>query len=245
MTRETTTRGTNYDKQPTIAISQDASLCVSGWLAIVAAARNARGSAECTVVVAECYPGVDTDEVRSGLTFEAETILFAETALKSAGELEEILSPFLGDDPVFGRMAEWKLESLFDEGRTAALRKEIATAPGLVLMYGTGAAYVAQQWDLLLYCDVTRWEIQQRQRAHRVGNLGANNERATAAELYKRAYFVDWRVADVGGLKISDLIVNGVSLRTAYRSDVASVIQINGGNVAGLLGALRQKTGGQ
>ena len=66
MTRETT-RGTNYDKQPTIAISQGDSLCVSGWPAIVAAARSARGSAERTVVVAECYPGVDTDEVRGGL----------------------------------------------------------------------------------------------------------------------------------------------------------------------------------
>ena len=97
MTRETTTRGTNYDKQPTISISEDASLCVSGWPAIVEAARRARGSAERTVVVVECYPGVDTDEVRSGLdAFEAETILFAETALKSAEELEEILSPFLG-----------------------------------------------------------------------------------------------------------------------------------------------------
>ena len=56
---------------------------------------------------------------------------------------------------------------------------------------------------------------------------------------------LDWRVADAGGLKISDLIVDGISLRTTYRSDVASVIQNNGGNVAGLIGALRQKTGGQ
>ena len=56
---------------------------------------------------------------------------------------------------------------------------------------------------------------------------------------------LDWRVADEGGLKISDLVVDGISLRTTYRSDVASVIQNNGGNVAGLLGALRQKTGGQ
>jgi phospholipid transport system substrate-binding protein len=54
---------------------------------------------------------------------------------------------------------------------------------------------------------------------------------------------LDWRVEDAGGLKISDLIVEGVSLRTTYRSDVASVIQNNGGKVAGLLDALRQKTG--
>ena len=56
---------------------------------------------------------------------------------------------------------------------------------------------------------------------------------------------LDWRVADAGGFKISDLVVDGISLRTTYRSDVASVIQNNGGNVAGLIGALRQKTGGQ
>ena len=54
-----------------------------------------------------------------------------------------------------------------------------------------------------------------------------------------------WRVADAGGLKISDLIVEGVSLRTTYRSDVASVIQNNSGKVADLIDALRQKTGGQ
>jgi phospholipid transport system substrate-binding protein len=56
---------------------------------------------------------------------------------------------------------------------------------------------------------------------------------------------LDWRVADSGGLKISDLVVDGISLRTTYRSDVASVIQNNGGKVAGLLDALRQKTGTQ
>ena len=57
---------------------------------------------------------------------------------------------------------------------------------------------------------------------------------------------LDWRVeGETGGMKIADLIVEGVSLRTTYRSDVASVIQNKGGKVAGLLDALRQKTGSQ
>jgi phospholipid transport system substrate-binding protein len=56
---------------------------------------------------------------------------------------------------------------------------------------------------------------------------------------------LDWRVEDASGLKIADLIVEGVSLRTTYRSDVASVVQNNGGKVAGLIDALRQKTGEQ
>jgi phospholipid transport system substrate-binding protein len=57
---------------------------------------------------------------------------------------------------------------------------------------------------------------------------------------------LDWRVEDVGGkLKITDLIVEGVSLRTTRRSEFASAIQSSGGTVAGLLDQLRQKVGSQ
>jgi phospholipid transport system substrate-binding protein len=57
---------------------------------------------------------------------------------------------------------------------------------------------------------------------------------------------LDWRVEDVGGkLKITDLIVEGVSLRTTRRSEFASAIQSSGGTVAGLLDTLRQKVGSQ
>jgi len=52
-------------------------------------------------------------------------------------------------------------------------------------------------------------------------------------------------VADACGLKILDLIVDGVSLRTTYRFDVPSVIQNNGGKVSDLIDAPRQKTGSQ
>jgi phospholipid transport system substrate-binding protein len=56
---------------------------------------------------------------------------------------------------------------------------------------------------------------------------------------------LDWRIDQVGsGLKITDLLVEGVSLRTTHRSDFASAIQSGGGTVAGLLDALRQKVGG-
>jgi hypothetical protein len=43
---------------------------------------------------------------------------------------------------------------------------------------------------------VARWEIQQRQRAGEIANLGLDNCAERAALKYKRAYFVDWRVAD-------------------------------------------------
>jgi mannose-6-phosphate isomerase class I len=194
-------RTTNYDKLPTIAVSDDGSACLIGWPAIAGELRSRFVRDERTVVVAECYPGTDIEEVRAGLdglAADTVTLISAERALKSPAELAEFLAPWLGDDPVFGKMADWEVGSLFDVAKVAQLRGEIANAHGSVLVYGTGAAHVAEHWDLLLYCDVTRWEIQQRQRAHRTGNIGANNASASSAELYKRAYFVDWRAADSG-----------------------------------------------
>ncbi len=192
-------RPSNYDKQPAIRVSKDSAACRSGWAAIAQELKDRLDRGRPAVVVAECYPGVDTEEVRVGLETAASagvTPVFAELALKSPMELTELLAPLLGDDPVFGWATPVDLNSFFDNDRVKKLRAEIANSCGVVLVYGTGAAYVAQRWDLLVYCDVTRWEIQQRQRAHRTGNIGAGNESASAAELYKRAFFVDWRAAD-------------------------------------------------
>ena len=54
---------------------------------------------------------------------------------------------------------------------------------------------------------------------------------------------LDWRVAAQGdAMRIVDLVIEGVSLRTTHRSDFASAIQSNGGTVDGLLTLLKQKT---
>lgn len=53
---------------------------------------------------------------------------------------------------------------------------------------------------------------------------------------------VDWRVRKAGaGHKIIDVAVEGVSMGVTQRQEFASVIQTNGGQVDGLLKALRQK----
>jgi len=53
---------------------------------------------------------------------------------------------------------------------------------------------------------------------------------------------VDWRlVDDDGSYKISDVIVEGVSMLVTQRSEFASVIQRHGGQLQGLLDAMREK----
>lgn len=54
---------------------------------------------------------------------------------------------------------------------------------------------------------------------------------------------LEWRVRNEdGGLKIVDVIVEGISMSVTQRSDFSSVIQNSGGSVDALLKALRQQT---
>ena len=54
---------------------------------------------------------------------------------------------------------------------------------------------------------------------------------------------IDWRlVTDNGSYKISDVIVEGVSMMVTQRSEFASIVQRNGGQVRGLIAMMREKT---
>jgi phospholipid transport system substrate-binding protein len=54
---------------------------------------------------------------------------------------------------------------------------------------------------------------------------------------------IDWRlVNDNGGYKINDVIVEGVSMAVTQRSEFASIIQRNGGQLGGLIAMMREKT---
>jgi mannose-6-phosphate isomerase class I len=180
--------------------------CAEGWADVVAVVSARARVAQRCVVAVECYPGVFVREVRDALAdaLAPALVVDAEEALVPSDELERRLISYLGDDPVFGFMCPWVLEEFFAPERLDALRRRTRDVDGLVLVVGTGASLVAPHADMLIYADLTRWEIQQRQRAHTVGNLGAGNAGAPARQLYKRAYFVDWRAADRHRLAILD-----------------------------------------
>ncbi len=56
---------------------------------------------------------------------------------------------------------------------------------------------------------------------------------------------LDWRLVETGGrFKITDVVIEAVSMSVTQRSEFASVIQRGGGRVEGLLVALRAKTSG-
>jgi len=182
----------NYDKYPVVPVSD--ARCEVGWNEIALRLKKEIRPGRFVVVV-ECYPGCNLSEIESSLSssLHPQAILCVENCYLSESA---IMARDLGDDPVFGFMNNYELSEFLDEGKLCQKRRELKSATGLVFVVGTGATLLADEWDLLVYCDLARWEIQQRQRAGQIGNLGLTNLDERPALKYKRAFFVDWRAAD-------------------------------------------------
>ncbi|WP_438479277.1 class I mannose-6-phosphate isomerase [Oleiharenicola lentus] len=189
-----------YDLFPCVTVSEAASACVTGWSAIAGrlSARVAERAERKTVVVVECYHGIDEAQVLAELTarLQPALALAAREALRPVAEVEALVAPFVGDDPVFGQMNALTLADFFCPTRMAASRQAIAqVSTGMILVVGCGATLIADA-DILVYADLSRREAQLRQRRGDTGNLGAANHGAAPSLLYKRAFYVDWRVCD-------------------------------------------------
>src|SRR5258707_2338903 len=194
-------RRSNYDKFPFGPVTDREEDCQVGWAA-VARQLDVALTGKRSILCVECYPGTNLGEVESGLAFalKPRIVVRAESCLKSPGELDSTLATYLGgDDPVFGRMNGVTLRDFLDPQKVADARKRIhasAAEDGRMLVFGTGAALIAEHFDLLVYADLARWELTLRQRRREIGNLGAGNLSGVANLKYKRAFFVDWRAAD-------------------------------------------------
>jgi mannose-6-phosphate isomerase class I len=193
-------RKSNYDKFPYVQVPGGENCCVEGWADIVERLRQAiaERAAGKTVLVVECYTGVDEESVLRELRtrLSPATTLHAADAMLPPDEIDALVKPFLGDDPVFGFLSGLTLPQFFDDKHLERLRFQAANiTKGLVLIVGCGASLVAKP-DILVYADLARWEGQLRYRRNETGNLGVKNHALTASLQYKRAFFVDWRVCD-------------------------------------------------
>lgn len=192
-----TTPKSKYDKHPVVKVSKTLDGCVVGWQSIVGRLKEELKPGHFVVCV-ECYPGCIEEEIerelvaglRPSIVVRARECYLSEKAIRAMCERD------LGDDPVFGFMNRYEISDFLDERAVASARLKLGNADGLVLVIGTGASLIAEKWDLLLYADMARWEIQQRQRRGEIANLGLANFTERPALKYKRAFFVDWRAAD-------------------------------------------------
>lgn len=190
-------RQSNYEKFPSIRVPVGLESVWQGWREIVGriAVGIARGARKIAV---EIYPGVFEKEVlqvfEEGL--RPTRIFRTRDCWKTPTEIDAMVSGDLTDDPVFGRISRLTIEDFVDPRHTAQVREASRLAQGVTLILGTGTSLVEPEPDVLILADLARWEIQRRQRANQIGSFPEGDRTESAAAKYKRAFFVDWRVAD-------------------------------------------------
>lgn len=196
-----TLKTSNYDKFPFVQVENDSQSCVAGWDNVIGTLKKklATIDGQVKVVVVECYQGVHHEEIATQLKEGLQPASWIDscTAFKDESAVREMVYPDVTDDPTFGYMTRLRIDDYLDASRMAHLGSQIAKVKqGTVVVYGTGASRIAQQWDVLVYADMARWEIQKRMRRNEVNNLGVQNKNAEFSEKYKHGFFVDWRVCD-------------------------------------------------
>ncbi len=199
----------NFDKYPSVKVRDDEKDCFIGWENICSQINKQIASIKGnrTVVVVDCYHGVLDTEVEQALRNGLNHSVFLKStdAFKSEKAIEEMVYPDVTDDRIFGYMTRLTIDQFFDSDKLDSSRKEIADKKdGVIIVYGEGAALVAQSWDLLIYLDMARWEIQLRMRQNLINNLGVKNADTEFSLQYKQAYFVDWRVLDKHKIALMD-----------------------------------------
>lgn len=185
----------NYDPAPTIPVPGFSDDCFVGEAEIAAALQKRLSGRGRTVLTVDCYPGVRyTDVLQLFSALEPASCFCSDDCALSKAAYAEEIADFLTEDPVFGVMCPWTIDRFFDSDRLSAMRKKIAEADGVILVYGVGASLLCRG-DIRVYADLSRWEIQLRYRGGSP-NWNSDNAAARPTEKFKQGYFIEWRFAD-------------------------------------------------
>ena len=181
-----------YEKFPHLCIDTGEAVC--GYKDILEAIRQKISNRPCVLAV-ETYPGVRDDEVIPQLMrLKPNCFVDMRELYLPEEDMTRHMEPWLTDDRVFGRWYYGGVEEFFEPVRVDEARQAIANCDDLTVVYGMGATLISD-FDCCVYCDLARWEIQQRYRAG-MGNYNCSNYDEDTLRKYKRGYFVEWRMAD-------------------------------------------------
>ncbi len=197
-----------YNKYPAIRIPETYS-CLTGWKSIWEEVARAAKNSNNDLIVMECYQGVHLDQVIDSVraSFNDVLVIDSREAFRPEQEITDLTYPDITDDRIFGRLTSLEMKDLLDEELTGALLNRIRQHSGMVCLAGPGALEIASSIDALrIFADMARWEIQQRMRRKEVDSLGLRNSGDPFETLYKRGYFLDWRVCDKVKRKFFDQI---------------------------------------
>lgn len=197
----------NYEKHPFTTVKgwEDTAIC--GYQDIMQTLKKHYEQSGKTdyCMVFDTYPGVDDKEVLQAITYlNPDCIIDMRQVFQSEEVLAEQLKYHLTDDRVFGKMYFGQLEDLMNLQMLEQIKNQIKQQKGLTVIYGFGAYLVAKA-DILIYLDLARWEIQLRYRKG-MPNYHCSNTQEDVLRKYKRAFFIEWRIADKHKMQFFDQI---------------------------------------
>ena len=195
-----------YDRYPTKKIGNTKGSVHKGETSILERLRRDLYGESRTLVL-ETYPGVSQGEIiKLVRSLSPDLTVSASDMLLGPEKMQPLLAEILTDDRVFARMYRGELSDFADPERKKALEEKIRSSPGRTVVWGFGASLLCadllreksgdgKRKTLLVYCDITRWEIQLRLRAG-MSNALSDDPEEDILKKYKQGYFLEWRLAD-------------------------------------------------
>lgn len=187
-------RKSNYDKYPMTNVVGYENAGIIGYDAIVKKLNECLDNKK--VLVVDCYPGVNDDEVLTALKnrLKPDCVVNSIDMFYDEETLTSMMSLYLTDDRVRGIMYYGQMTDFIDEKKRIELQKLVNECSGTCLVYGVGASLITKG-DVLVCADMARWEIQLRYRKG-MPNFKCHNNDEDILRKYKRGFFIEWRMAD-------------------------------------------------
>lgn len=188
------------NKEPFIEVSHPEPACWEGWEAIgIELDRAVKALNKNKVVIAvDCFQGTYTDinlnALKASLTPDASCQ--AKDLYRSEREVRNLVSKDLNTTTGIAKVSTHSIEDYFDPEKLESIRTNMnLLESGVILIHGTGASKVLKA-DIVIYSDISRWEIFQRFRRNDISNLGVSNKTDHFNDQYRWGYFIDWRICD-------------------------------------------------
>ena len=166
--------------------------------------KNKAKSSKVLTIALDGYIGTDWHVLTAQLKelFNAKqtdiSFLNVESCLKNEKIISEELDPYLGSDPVFGRVYKNKLKTLFDINELNKFKIELKNLKNtvnesrIIICYGTGVSMrpLRSLFDSIFYIDLTREEVLKRSKNWT--QLAGKTQSISP----KKLYYIDFQVND-------------------------------------------------
>jgi mannose-6-phosphate isomerase class I len=185
----------NFDKYPTTHVFGHSSEVFSGAKVINQELKKKIREGAKTIVV-ETYVGVDDCLLEQMIEeINPDHVIRSIDIFVDTDQMRQMLKRYVTDDRVFGIAYTGHLLDFVDESKLAETKQRLDSYEGTTLIFGCGASHISRK-DILIYADMTIWEVQMRYRKDKIANFNVMNQEEDGIRKFKRGYFIDWRLCN-------------------------------------------------